>query len=155
MTHHPSETTEPETLPVICPSCLTPNSANQHFCQKCGTPLTSHAEIDPMGQIFAQGDVFRKAIDNPRRPIVIVGMWLICGPNAIFLTSLTVWTLTRPFVERFKGIQDVLTFLFSLAASGCGALIFDLMLYRLTRNFIWRRKQRKKISPMNTTAGEI
>src|ERR1700722_13210087 len=69
---------------VICPNCFTPNSEREHFCRKCGTPLTSAAVPDPLGQIYSEGDTYRKAIASPTKPIVLIGMWLIFGPMALF-----------------------------------------------------------------------
>jgi predicted amidophosphoribosyltransferase len=66
-----------DTGPVVCPNCLAENSTLEHFCHQCGAPLTSHAVTDPMGQVYSEGDTFRKAIEYPRKPIVVVGMWLI------------------------------------------------------------------------------
>jgi len=74
----------------LCPGCLAKNSPRAHFCYKCNAPLTSHAATDPLGHIFALGYAFGKATSRPRSRIVLVGLWLVCGP--IFLGNLpAVW----------------------------------------------------------------
>jgi hypothetical protein len=61
----------------LCLRCLTPSDRLQHFCNNCGAPLTSCAEIDPMGQIRSMGDTFSRAAASPRKRIVLIGMWCI------------------------------------------------------------------------------
>jgi len=69
----------------ICPNCLTPNEPIQHFCVRCRTPLTSHAAIDPLGQVYSAGDTYRKAAARPAKLTSLIGMWLIFGPQIPFL----------------------------------------------------------------------
>ena len=70
---------------ALCPSCLAPAERLQHFCSECGSPLTSHAEIDPLGRIYSMGDTFRKAAASPRRRIVLIGMWWIFAVPLVFV----------------------------------------------------------------------
>ena len=73
----------------LCPSCLAPTEPLQHFCAECGSPLTSHAEIDPIGRIYSMGYTFGKAVDSPRRLIVLVGMWCIFGLPMLLVTIIS------------------------------------------------------------------
>ncbi len=50
----------------ICISCLKPNTPGTHFCEHCGTPLTSYAATAPFESIFAEGDMWRKAVSRGR-----------------------------------------------------------------------------------------
>ena len=36
---------EVNTLPVMCPTCKTPNSADQKICQSCAKPLTTEMAV--------------------------------------------------------------------------------------------------------------
>jgi len=74
----------------LCPSCLAPTELLQHFCAECGSPLTSHAEIDPLGRIYSMGYTFGKAVDRPRRLIVLIGMWCIFALPILLITIVLV-----------------------------------------------------------------
>lgn len=98
---HPTDTPTPQamnsTLPTpspsnpevseeeipLCTSCLAPNDARANFCSKCGAPLTAYAAIGPFESLFAQGYAVRQAAERPRRPIVLLGIWLVFGPAAL------------------------------------------------------------------------
>jgi ribosomal protein L40E len=69
----------------ICPHCLTPNEESAHLCRKCLTPLSAHSTIDPVLGITARFDTIGKAATAPRKPIVLIGMWLLFGPTTLFL----------------------------------------------------------------------
>lgn len=66
----PLENREAQEL-EICISCLKTNDPGTHFCGHCGTPLTSYAATAPFESIFAEGDLWRKAVSHPRwgRPV--------------------------------------------------------------------------------------
>ena len=67
----------------LCYTCLTPAKPLQHFCMNCWTPLTSHAEIDPLGQVYSMGDMYWKLTRGPSKPIAVIGFLLISGPVLI------------------------------------------------------------------------
>lgn len=67
----------------MCTSCLAPNDARANFCSKCGAPLTAYAAIGPFESLLAQGYAVRQAAERPRRPIVLLGIWLVFGPVAL------------------------------------------------------------------------
>ena len=83
----------------ICPNCLAPNKPQAHFCIKCTTPLTSHAAIDPLARIHSAGDTYRKASKRPANKAVLVGMWLIFGPQIPLLLSALIFSLGDLFTE--------------------------------------------------------
>jgi len=51
---------DPDATPV-CPHCIEPISRFDHFCPHCGGPVTAHASIDPLGQVFAAGRAYQNA----------------------------------------------------------------------------------------------
>src|SRR5258708_19281622 len=71
---------------TLCGSCGRPNPDDVHFCADCGAPLTRHGTTDPVASIYAEGFVIRKALSEPQKPIVVIGMWLWLGP--VFLAFL-------------------------------------------------------------------
>jgi hypothetical protein len=76
----------------VCISCLKTNVPGTHFCGHCGTPLTSYAATAPFESIFAEGDLWRKAVSQGRwsRPVrfliigflifMILGLFLMVFP---------------------------------------------------------------------------
>ena len=132
---------EPEPPEPVCPHCLAASAAGEHFCRRCGTPLTPHAATDPLGHVYAEGDAYRKAIDHPDKPIVLIGMWLIFGPMALTSVGLLTWfvvaLLTGPFGR--VDVQAVFGVAVFLVMFGGPAVISWTVLYRVTRNFLRRR----------------
>ena len=92
-----------------------------------------------MGQIYSEGDAYRKAIGNPSKPIVLIGMWLLIGPAAIFCTCRIPGVFPLLW-QKPRAIENVGFFVLDLVLYGCGALLFDTMLYRVTRNFVRSRR---------------
>jgi hypothetical protein len=78
----------------VCISCLKTNVPGTHFCGHCGTPLTSYAATAPFESIFAEGDLWRKAVSQGRwsRPVrfLIIG-FLILMILAFFLMVFPRW----------------------------------------------------------------
>jgi hypothetical protein len=83
---------------LVCPHCIAPIGRFDHFCPRCGGPVTAHASNDPLGQVFSVGRAYRKASETPRL-IVVIGIWLIFGsqvPMLLFGVFLTLSNLFRP-----------------------------------------------------------
>jgi hypothetical protein len=83
----------------VCPHCLAPVGQFDHFCPKCSGPITAIASMDPMGQVYAYGDMVHKAVSSKPKFIVVLGMWLIFGPQIPFLLFglfLTVSNIVAP-----------------------------------------------------------
>ncbi len=70
----------------LCIHCLFPNSLIANFCVECGAPLTSYAATGPLERILAEGHLYRTAVEKPRKPIVLFGIWILFG--AMAFTSL-------------------------------------------------------------------
>lgn len=69
----------------LCPHCLVNVDELDHFCPECGGPITAHAAIGPLEQVYALGHGYRGAVSGQPRGIVVIGMWLIFGPTFLFL----------------------------------------------------------------------
>lgn len=83
----------------LCTQCTAGNRPGSHFCRKCGAPLSSYAATGPFESLFAEGHVYRKAAEQPQRLIVVLGIWLIFGPVALFgaMVAALSWENGRPF----------------------------------------------------------
>lgn len=69
---------------LVCPHCIAPIGRFDHFCPRCGGPVTAHASTDPLGQILSAGRAYQNAASNPRA-VVVAGMWLIFAPQVPLL----------------------------------------------------------------------
>ena len=78
---------EPQEL-EICISCLHTNTPDTHFCGHCRTPLSSYAATGPFECLFAEGDLWRKAVNHQRwgKPVrVFVIAYLLLVVLTFFL----------------------------------------------------------------------
>ncbi len=121
----------------LCVGCMFPNDPDDHFCAKCGAPMTSYAAIGPFESLFAEGYVYRQAVDRPRKFIVVLGVWLIFGMTA-FVSSLVM------FLARDMGSQDVFIFVFGAFS----VPISLVMIWKTTRNYVARPQadENRKVS---------
>ena len=78
---------------LLCPHCAKPIGPFDHFCPHCAAPVTAHASIDPLGQVYAAGHGYWRATSGRPKFIVLLGMWLIFGPQIPLLLFLSVLTL--------------------------------------------------------------
>ncbi|HVU26819.1 MAG TPA: zinc ribbon domain-containing protein [Verrucomicrobiae bacterium] len=125
--------TEPKEM-QLCTSCAAPNLPSANFCVKCGAPLTSYAGIAPFERLFAEGFVYRQAAEQPRRLIVVIGIWIIFG--SIALGSLIIISLGF-------GLQMIL---------GVASLLVSIvMLWKTTKNYFFRTKNTKSDNPLETS----
>lgn len=93
-----NDVTEAEQDNLVCPHCIEPIGRFDHFCPHCSKPVTTHASIDPMGQVYSAGQAYQNATEKPRL-MVVVGMWLIFGPQVpllIFDLFASLSSLFRP-----------------------------------------------------------
>lgn len=63
----------------LCISCTEPNEVDAHFCKRCGAPLSPFAMINPFESLFAEGYIYRRAAEEPRRLITVLGIWVLFG----------------------------------------------------------------------------
>ena len=125
----------------LCPNCLAVNEPLAHFCRECGTPMTSHAEIDPLGQIYAIGDTCWKATRGRSSLIVLIGMWLIFGTPLVVLSIVLLMLLMAMTSDEILGLLPQPLFggiLKMLVILGiCG--IYVAILIKTTKNYLRRR----------------
>jgi len=141
----------------LCYSCLTPAKPHQHFCMKCWTPLTSHAEIDPLGRVYAMGDMYWKLTRGPSKPIAVVGFLLIFAPllivQVIGAVAFVVGAFSHRayfplfrFVTTLDGVLMLLGGLLYLATM----FVQGMVLVRVIQNYShpdWREKLRSECRP--------
>lgn len=70
----------------LCPYCMTPlESQFDHFCPNCAGPVTTYAATAPLAQAYAEGQMLQKAVNGRPSLIVLLGMWLLLGPQALVM----------------------------------------------------------------------
>ena len=131
---------------IACPHCLTINHPLSYFCITCMTPLTSHAAIDPLYRIYAQGNTYQKAAAKPTNFLVVLGMWLLFGlqiPFMIwgFFASLSEADITQetyyighvpPLSATFP---ELLIKCLSLISVGAMIFLYTAIIVKVTRNY--------------------
>lgn len=121
-TDSPQEGEEQE----LCTQCMVGNPPGSHFCRECGAPLSSYAATGPFESLFAEGHLYRRAVEQPQRLVVVLGIWLIFGLMASggALLLATSWNPVN-----YPGVL-----------TGIGMLAISVVLIaRTTRNYIERR----------------
>jgi len=107
-----------------------PNDPSAHFCKKCGAPLSSYASTAPFEHIFAEGHAYRQAAEQPRRLIVVLGIWVIFGTTA---------TAGIAFIALGKGGGFV-----RLLIGTCLIAVSLTMIWKTTRNYLLFKKTEEK-----------
>jgi hypothetical protein len=139
----------------LCPSCLTPAKLHQHFCMNCWTPLTSHAEIDPLGQVYAIGDIYWKLAHGPSKPIAIIGLCVIGGPTLLASLAMTIaFAYVLLFVERRSWIGNGEYAIELLSLMGGGLLSMGV-LYVVTAFFVKVILNRHRHDPQEKLYSEL
>ncbi len=64
----------------LCPSCLQGVPYADSLCPHCGAPISGTAGMAPWERTLAEGFIYRSAVANPRKPIVLIGVWLVFLP---------------------------------------------------------------------------
>lgn len=108
---------EPAGEKALCTTCLHPNAPQTAFCKECGAPVGIISTVGPFERLFAEGFAYRQAVASPRKPIVLVGLWLIFLPTLLFLFLLPP---TTPYGLVMSPVWMLSIFI----------------LYRATRNFL-------------------
>lgn len=126
MTHTPPPPEPEADEQQLCVRCLAPNALSANFCVQCSAPLTAYASTGPFEHILAEGAVYREAARQPKKLIVVIGVWLIFG--MLFFGGTILASSTFDLPGRFLG---VLLLLISLS-----------MIWQTTRNYFSRPRQR-------------
>jgi len=109
---------------ALCLQCLAPNVPTAHFCGDCGAPLSPYAATAPFESLLSEGHAWRRATSNPRRLVVVLGMWLLFGP----MLAGSAWLLA---MGREAGVRAWAAAIFFLPVS-------VVVLWKTTRNYVTR-----------------
>jgi hypothetical protein len=126
----------------LCPHCAAPFREGEHFCDRCGCPVTFQAVSMPYESILARGFAWREGSRNPQSLIVLVGMWVLFAPALVVsvIGFLALLASFREFDWRPYPRTNFLMALLCLAFVGGMATISGLLLYKTTRNYLRLRR---------------
>jgi len=68
----------------LCIHCLKPVGYNASFCNHCRAPLSFLAGNVPYYSVFAQGFIFRTAVQEPKNLTTVLGVWAMFGYMASY-----------------------------------------------------------------------
>jgi hypothetical protein len=127
----------------LCPKCFQPILGTEDFCNNCGLPLTLMATSGPYEHTLAVGYAYREASSNPRKPIVVLGVWLLMGPTFLFAVAMIVVGLFHlpAILESMKSFE---TFVSAFLAAGFlffWTYVSGKLLLRTTVNYRKRQVQ--------------
>ena len=114
---------------IVCPSCAAPVGVNEVFCPVCRAPISLLANTDPLQRIYAEGYLYRKAVETKPKLIVVVGIWIIFAP--VLLVALFI-VISMIFNGMGSGFGGFIFFWIAVALGGFSAVI----LFRVTKNYI-------------------
>lgn len=121
----------PEGATPVCPHCMEPVSELDNFCPKCLGPITAHASIGPMEQVFSYGRMCQRAMSGKPKFVAVLGMWLIFGPQI----SLIVLVLALAASGRID--SDGLVWDLIKIALIIGLLVlYSAILWKVTRRYV-------------------
>ena len=118
-----------ESSEILCPSCMSAIDPNETFCPKCGSPIGTLANADPMGSIRAQGFLLGKATEGRPKLIVLIGMWIMFFPALIGCAGLAISII---YNRAGTGASDFVFFWIGAALS----FAFGVILFKVTRNYL-------------------
>jgi hypothetical protein len=133
----------------ICPKCLESLVADEHFCARCGVPLTVQATTNPYDQIQAEGYAYREASRHPDKPIVVAGMWLLWGPCLLALVAVDIYVVVniRSIINEARQMWSIGDYTIVTAVAGAcafGQWVSGVILFRTTRNYLQRDVKRQR-----------
>lgn len=111
----------------LCPSCLQGVPYPDTLCPHCGAPVCGTAGMAPWERTLAEGFIYRSAVANPRKRIVLTGVWLLFFPSLITGCVLA-WMQSR---SGFYGPVAFLLPIFQIVVS-------TAVLYQTTMNYYRR-----------------
>jgi hypothetical protein len=141
----------------LCYTCLTPAEPLQHFCTNCWTPLTSHAEIDPIGHIYAIGDMYWKLTRGPQKRISLIGGMLLLAPVSVMAMLMTIAFIAVVVWEGWRaGFYSLMYIEFLMLTVGGIVILLPVGLYFMifVKMILNYRRQKLSEESDNPHSGE-
>ncbi len=119
-----------------CPHCLAVMPPAAHFCTACGMPLTAHAMIGPMEQVWAFGWFINRLLSGRPSLLAVIGTWVI-GLHGVLALVGMVLAIVLP---TRSGLPTAHGFVFEGEALGVLiSVLYMLLVVRVTYGYVRRR----------------
>lgn len=119
---------------TVCPSCAAFIGPNEVFCPECRAPISLLSNTDPLQRIQSEGFLYGKVVDSRPKPVILIGVWVICFPWALLSTWLALSALVNGIGAGMGGF-----ILFWLAV--VLAIFPMVVLFKVTRNYLTMPKR--------------
>ena len=127
-----------------------------HLCSKCNAPLTPFASSDWVLGIQTRGFALQKATTEPKKLIVVVGMWLWLGPVLVLGMGMLLAGAIGLYHSLTAGDSSALQPAMVMAGIG---LVFTwtaaVILYRTTASYARDRQARRHDSADESPEAEV
>lgn len=116
-----------------CPVCSAVNDNLAKYCKECSNRFEN---LDPIGIIQSEGELFRKLNTGRPKLIVLLGTWVMFFPLSVIGISIAV---SQALYDT--GTSGFIFFWFGVL----GFAIGSYFLYNVTRNYFKMKKNSNKV----------
>jgi hypothetical protein len=113
---------------TVCPACAAFIGINEVFCPECRAPISLLSNTDPLQRIQAEGFLYGKVVDARPKPVILIGVWVLCLPWALLAVGFGLSFLSE---AEGTGIGGFIFFWMWIAF----AVIPTVILFKVTRNY--------------------
>lgn len=124
---------------LVCTACGKPQAEGRHLCEHCGAPLTPFAHTDWLLGVQSRGFAARQATTEPRKLIVVVGMWLWMLPMLVVMSGVAIMAIMGLREAWVREPWMLVPCLFMLVLGAGMACLAATILFRTTRSFLVQR----------------
>jgi hypothetical protein len=114
---------------TVCPACAAFIGPNEVFCPACRAPISLLSNTDPLQRIQAEGYLYGRVVDSRPKPVILIGVWVLCLPWALIAGSFALMIL---FAGIGSGMAGFIAFWGAVALTIFPAVV----LYKVTRNYL-------------------
>lgn len=122
---------EPDAAPdgesALCLVCLFPNVPDVNWCKRCGAPMGPTTSIVPTDAALSMGYVYRGAVQNRPKPVLLIGVWVLFLPG-LMGNGFVLWYVFRGEIVGIKGVA-------ALWLALAGGALCAVMLYRVSKKY--------------------
>jgi hypothetical protein len=109
-----------------CPHCYGELPGLAHFCAACGMPVTGHATIGPLEQVWSFGWLINRLLERPPSAIAVLGTWLISIPFLLPVIPVLV------FLPVVTPVDELPRTLIGVIPTALVAVCYGLLVVRVT-----------------------
>lgn len=134
---------------VTCRSCGFANYSRAPFCVECSAPLEEPDEIDSSQSGRASRRRSRRSSEQPRSLVVVVGVWLLFGPIALYCLVTLLEGVPQVLREGLADREELFWSLFFMALMGLGLYLPFTIIRRVTLGYQQDQARRRRKKPID------